>query len=225
MKKTETIFLCALVCCGLSGCSDDADDSGYGGKGSTPKASFSVSEDEPYKGSPVTFSNTSSDAERYEWNFGDGSVSTEESPTHTYSEYGSFSASLTAYNGTAYHKTAKLIKVTSKTIELTTISATLAGKKYYSSGKLVNGKTYKYEFTIKFKNSYYGYKAASKWGLRTNTTYSSWDAKSDEISTLEVKHYTNNRSETLTYQAYAVKPGGHTYGDVFGAEKKISLSY
>lgn len=225
MKKIVALLLCAMAYCGFTSCSEDSEDAASPGREVVPKASFSVSDTEPYKGSPVSFTNTSSGAERYEWEFGDGAVSTEESPSHTYSEYGTFSVSLTAYNGTTYHKAAKLIKVTSKTIVVTTISATLAGKKYYSSGKFYNGKSYKYEFTIKFTNSYYGYKSASKWGLRTNTTYSSWDAKSDGVSTIEVKHYTNNRSETLSYGAYAVKPGGNTYGDVFGAEKKISLSY
>jgi serine protease len=48
----------------------------------------------------VYFTNTSSNASSYEWNFGDGASSTSTSPTHTYSNLGSYNVSLTA-NSTA----------------------------------------------------------------------------------------------------------------------------
>jgi len=48
---------------------------------------------------PVTFTNNSVGAGlTYAWNFGDGGTSTQTSPTHTYTTFGSFTVSLTATN-------------------------------------------------------------------------------------------------------------------------------
>ncbi len=46
----------------------------------------------------VTFSNSSSDAMSYIWDFGDGNSSTDENPTHTYTDPGLYVVSLTAMN-------------------------------------------------------------------------------------------------------------------------------
>ena len=46
----------------------------------------------------VAFSNFSQNATSYSWNFGDGNSSTEQSPTHTYSEGGDYTVELTATN-------------------------------------------------------------------------------------------------------------------------------
>ena len=45
-----------------------------------------------------SFSNTSTGATSYEWDFGDGNMSMEESPTHTYDTPGEYTITLTAYN-------------------------------------------------------------------------------------------------------------------------------
>ena len=45
------------------------------------------------------FTNTSTGAESYEWDFADGSYSTEENPVHTYTEAGYYQVYLTATNG------------------------------------------------------------------------------------------------------------------------------
>ncbi len=58
-----------------------------------PTASFNYSAN----GSSVVFSNTSSNATSYSWNFGDGSApSTATNPTHNYSSNGSYTIQLTA---------------------------------------------------------------------------------------------------------------------------------
>ncbi len=44
----------------------------------------------------ITLTNTSQNASAYVWNFGDGEVSTETSPTHTYANPGTFTVKLTA---------------------------------------------------------------------------------------------------------------------------------
>ncbi|HPE86856.1 MAG: PKD domain-containing protein [Bacteroidia bacterium] len=57
-----------------------------------PVADFSFTVDEM----TVTFTNSSTDAETYAWNFGDGNSSAEANPTHTYAENGVYNVKLTA---------------------------------------------------------------------------------------------------------------------------------
>ena len=63
-----------------------------------PTASYSV---EAQTDGTVTFTNTSTGAESYLWVFGDGSQSTEESPTYKYEDSGIYEIQLIATNGCA----------------------------------------------------------------------------------------------------------------------------
>ncbi|QKG79458.1 PKD domain-containing protein [Tenuifilum thalassicum] len=47
----------------------------------------------------VTFTNTSINANSYSWDFGDGTTSTEENPTHTFPDGGTYTVALTASDG------------------------------------------------------------------------------------------------------------------------------
>lgn len=58
--------------------------------------SFSPTEVEIYD--EVTFTNISTDADTYSWNFGDGESSTEENPKHTYKSGDTYIVTLTATN-------------------------------------------------------------------------------------------------------------------------------
>ncbi|HKK61009.1 MAG TPA: PKD domain-containing protein, partial [Bacteroidales bacterium] len=46
----------------------------------------------------IVFTNFSENAVSYSWDFGDGETSTEENPTHTYAETGTYTVVLTAMN-------------------------------------------------------------------------------------------------------------------------------
>lgn len=61
----------------------------------------------------VTFTNTSTDASSYAWDFGDGTgTSTEENPVYTYAESGKYTVTLTAFNGDLKDETSNVIEVT-----------------------------------------------------------------------------------------------------------------
>lgn len=60
--------------------------------------SFSYSPEAPKAGEVVKFSNLSSGGEEWEWAFGDGSVSTLKSPSHTYKKPGTYRVSLKVDN-------------------------------------------------------------------------------------------------------------------------------
>jgi PKD repeat protein len=61
-----------------------------------PLANFDLSYASNVAPAEVTFTNLSTDAEEYRWNFGDGETSSSENPTHTYYEGGTFVISLKA---------------------------------------------------------------------------------------------------------------------------------
>ena len=84
MKATRILVsfaLTLLMVAGLSSC-----------KKPVPAADFTFTVEDL----TVTFTNTSTDADTYLWNFGDGTTSTEESPSHTFADYGLYSVSLKA---------------------------------------------------------------------------------------------------------------------------------
>lgn len=59
----------------------------------------------------VTFTNASTKATSYNWDFGDGSSSTEANPTHTYLTGGSFSVILKATNSAGNNQLTKIINI------------------------------------------------------------------------------------------------------------------
>ncbi len=60
-----------------------------------PSAGFNIAQSES-NFLEYSFSNTSTNASSYEWDFGDGNMSTEESPTHVYGAAGEYNVTLTA---------------------------------------------------------------------------------------------------------------------------------
>lgn len=63
-----------------------------------PIASFTVSSTLVGTNQNVNFTNTSTDADHFEWYFGDGTSSTDENPTHSYSQQGNYIVTLVAYS-------------------------------------------------------------------------------------------------------------------------------
>ena len=64
-----------------------------------PIADFSYSGEEKTAPADVLFENTSKESETYEWDFGDGTKSREESPTHNYISSGNYTVGLKAKKG------------------------------------------------------------------------------------------------------------------------------
>ena len=60
---------------------------------------FSVSNIKDTTGQLIQFTNCSNHADRYSWDFGDGTTSTEFSPSHAYTSPGSYKVQLIAYRG------------------------------------------------------------------------------------------------------------------------------
>lgn len=77
-----------------------------------PSASFTAEQ----SGLTVTFTNTSTFADSYSWDFGDGGTSTEMSPTYTYADEGLYTVTLTATNAAGSNSNAKNLIVSATTL-------------------------------------------------------------------------------------------------------------
>ncbi len=88
MKKKFLILLFALGLMVWAGCNKDDDKDEL-------KASFSWQLTE--NPGEVVFTNTSSNAQTFEWDFGDGFSSTAQNPTHVYDENDDYIVTLKAY--------------------------------------------------------------------------------------------------------------------------------
>ncbi len=93
MKKL-TLNLLAILTVGfaafLTSCTEDEETT------KEPVAGFTVESTTVPKAEAIVFTNTSTDAVSYQWSFGDGVTSTEESPTHTYTSTGAVTVTLIA---------------------------------------------------------------------------------------------------------------------------------
>lgn len=111
-----------------------------------PEAAFTPSKTSVYEGEEITFNNTSTDAETSEWDFGDGTTSTEMSPKKKFDKEGSYAVTLNAFS-----KKKKKEDETSKTITVNKLflKATVNGTEeiyqndgnteiVHSASKLVN---------------------------------------------------------------------------------------
>lgn len=81
-----------------TGCAATLDAQKYVATYPNPKAGFSVDPAEVYSGRPVTFADQSVNALVVNWNFGDGKVSDEQNPVHTFTKTGLRKVILKAYN-------------------------------------------------------------------------------------------------------------------------------
>jgi PKD repeat protein len=88
-KKIRLFLTAAIVSAVMVSCADDP---------VIPAAGFTYDPAEVTQYDEVTFTNTSTDANSYLWNFGDGETSTEMSPVHMFTSAGSVTVTLTATN-------------------------------------------------------------------------------------------------------------------------------
>ena len=121
MKKTFKLLALVAMASALafSACTKDEPDYNYtnnngngngGGTQTRPTASFTASSSNFMVCNSVSFSNYSSNANSYHWDFGDFDYSTERNPTHMYRYAGSYVVELTAYNGTNSSTATKTIR-------------------------------------------------------------------------------------------------------------------
>lgn len=92
-KKISLLLFSAILIFGLNSCVK------------SPEACFTPSKLEVDINEEVSFRNCSENAKIYDWSFGDGGFSEEESPKHTYTRAGDFTVTLTASGNLNFDET------------------------------------------------------------------------------------------------------------------------
>jgi PKD repeat protein len=100
-KKLLLTIISALGLLLVSGCKKDE----------AAIASFSASKTTADAGETISFTNKSSNAKSYVWDFGDGVTSQEQTPTHQYTTTGSFTVTLTAKGDGGSDNVTQIIKI------------------------------------------------------------------------------------------------------------------
>ncbi|MBD1583088.1 S8 family serine peptidase [Pseudoalteromonas sp. S16_S37] len=106
-----------------------------------PVASFSFS----VNGTTVKFTNSSTDARSYSWQFGDGASSSDMSPSHTYAAAGTYQVTLTATDGAKSNSVTQSVQVGDVTPPGCDGISAWSASKMYQVGDQVSYKNYKYE--------------------------------------------------------------------------------
>lgn len=102
-----------------------------------PDASFTVSTDIARPGETILFQNTSTGGKTFSWDFGDGSNSGEENPSHTYSETGEYVVHLEVTNSGGSDEASSGL-----TITLWTLGTSMATGRWGHAACVVEGKIY-----------------------------------------------------------------------------------
>ncbi|MEN8157220.1 MAG: PKD domain-containing protein [Bacteroidota bacterium] len=100
MKKSVKLFFAAAILAAIvTGCAD------------LPTVGFTFEPGEVTQYAEVTFTNTSTGADSYAWDFGDEYVSAKENPTHVFKSAGTFTVTLVASNADGDSETSQTIEV------------------------------------------------------------------------------------------------------------------
>ena len=126
-------------------------------------------------GTEVSFYNNSKNADIYSWDFGDGTTSTEENPTHTYAKNAFYTVTLEARNALAMDKCEKVIDMSTAIKPIADFSVSTNAS-----------------FTARFTN------------LSKNAESYYWDFGDGKIYTNTNQSYTYNTIGTKTVSLVAV---------------------
>ncbi len=104
-----------------------------------PNARFSFTRESDKSPCMVIFTNESTNAESYSWNFGDGYESNKAQPVHTYYRSGKFTVTLTARSKTGLATYSEVVTVATGGIEITAVPPVLGLDPFYKKYTNANG--------------------------------------------------------------------------------------
>ena len=110
-----TLFMSSFVACEdpVDG-TDGTNNQGQQEESLPASANFTYSGNNLYPPCKVTFNNLSENATSYYWDFGDGKNSSSTNPNHTYTEGGTYSVTLKAFNSVGNDVMTKTVKIKNK---------------------------------------------------------------------------------------------------------------
>lgn len=104
LRMTYTVICTLVIAAGFSGCKKKEAAPG-------PQACFTSDKDKALVGDIVTFSNCTSNANHYEWDFGDGTYATIDAPSKVYTAAGTYKIRMTAFGDNGQSNATKNILV------------------------------------------------------------------------------------------------------------------
>lgn len=171
----------------------------------TPTAKFSYTKN----GLAVTFTNTSTNAQSYNWEFGDGQSSTANSPLHTYSSAGTYKVTLSAYNGSKTNSISQNVTLTEQAPKASFTYKTAHPLKVILTNTSTNATSFEWDFgdgkTSTEKNPTHKYsgigvykvKLTAKSGSKSDTYQTNIEVKAPSTCTMTgfsvIKIPTNNK--------------------------------
>ena len=102
-----------------------------------PLASFTISDELARIGDVISFQNTSEGANSFDWDFGDGSSSTEENPDHIYAANGTYQVTLKATNSGGYDEYTNGLR-----ISYWSFRSDMPNKRGFNPSSVADGKIY-----------------------------------------------------------------------------------
>ena len=118
MKTIKSLLLVIIVAMVFTSCQKQ------------PTADFTASKTTASINESITFSNNSTDADSYSWEFGDGQTSTSENAIHSYTTTGTYSVKLIAYSKNEKKEDDKTSTITVEGNETGTFTDSRDGKTY-----------------------------------------------------------------------------------------------
>lgn len=103
MKRNLLYFVMAALTFIFTACPEEESE--------PPTACFSMSETIALVNENINFSNCSENAELYSWNFDDGNISNDYSPSHVFTQEGTYDVTLIAYNRSLTNQLVKTITI------------------------------------------------------------------------------------------------------------------
>ncbi len=196
---TSGVYDVTLVVTSVGGSTSSFTQPGIVTVNGAPNAGFNPS----VSGSTANFTNTSTNATSYIWNFGDGSNSTDESPEHAYANDGVYTVSLSATNncGTTIYE---------QTVAIST--PPIAGFSY-------SGSTGCAPFTVQFTNASSSNVSTLTWDFPGGSPASStegnpsvtWNTAGVYVVTLTASNPSGSNTSTATITVNAGPTAGFTY--------------
>ena len=134
MKKTVLLL---MACCALMACKKNS-------------VGFTYSPEAPRAGETVSFSNTSTSGEEWEWTFGDGSTSSLKYPSHIYKNPGTYTVILRVDKKNAWTATKEITVYDTIPTFVSSDSVFMIYKDYTFTANLYNPYNYttSYEWTV-----------------------------------------------------------------------------
>ncbi|AKB56585.1 PKD domain-containing protein [Methanosarcina barkeri] len=179
-------------------------DGGFGdsdnGEGILPKAFFSNSVTEGYVPLTVQFTDLSENAEEWNWDFGDGAISTEQNPVHTYTATGKYTATLEVSNVNGTNSTFSTIFALQSVLPMADFSSNV------TSGTA--------PLTVQFTD------------LSENAEEWNWDFGDGAISTEQnpVHTYTATGEYTATLEVSNVNGTNSTFSTIFALQPVLPIA-